>query len=217
MRPNLRVRLKALAAGECGVVDVAVPDELLAEAVELTFAYSDRLVLVSQSSRAAGLEPFIDLVDEHGRDRTALFVDYLQKVNAGATDPPDEDEVRRVARPRGLAIETGIAVVAIAAADRAGLTCRRLHAPPPGFDGDLLRGRRRRRPQREAHDVSDRTWPSTRPATRTSGSTDLQCEKNRSGRAGLDLEFKRTSASSGSGHRGDFVSERLWQEGGVED
>jgi replicative DNA helicase len=216
----LRNRLKALAAGQCGLVDVAGSDELLAEAVELTFAYSDRLVLVSQPSRAAGVNPFVELVAEHGRDRTVLYVDYLQKVDVLAGSSSDEDQVRQAAEDlKDLAIDTGIPVVAIAAADRLGLAARRLSM-------HHLRGSTATAYEADAIVVLNEklsTVSRSHLAFDTTRHEDFRqrtifsVEKNRSGESGADLEFKKDFSFFRFDPHGRFVSERLWQEGGVED
>jgi replicative DNA helicase len=217
---DIRARLKALANGECSVVDLASTDTLLSEAVELTFAYSDRMLLMSESGRSAALEPFIDLIAEHGRDRTVLFVDYLQKIGTHTSDLPDEDQVRRAAESlKDLAIETGIAVVAVAAADRAGLTSRRLTM-------EHLRGSSSTTYEADAVVVLNEkltTVSRSHLAFDTTRHEDFRqhtifsVEKNRSGQAGLDLEFQKDFSFFRFRPNGRFVSERLWREGGIEE
>ena len=47
--------------------------------------------------------------------------------------------------------------------------------------------------------------------------TIFSVEKNRSGQANVDLEFKKDFTHFRFKPNGRFVSERLWREGGVED
>jgi replicative DNA helicase len=217
---DIRARLKALAVGECGIGELASADALLAEALELTFAYSDRILLMSESSRGTGVEPFIDLIAEHGSDRTVLFVDYLQKIGTHSADLSDEDQVRRAAESlKDLAIETDIAVVAVAAADRSGLSSRRLTM-------EHLRGASSTAYEADAVVVLNEkltTVSRSHLAFDTTRHEDFRqhtifsVEKNRSGQANIDLEFQKDFTHFRFNPNGRFVSERLWREGGVED
>jgi replicative DNA helicase len=215
----LRSRIRALAGGQCGVVDLSSSDELLAEAVEITFAYSDRLLLVTQPSRATG-DPFLELVTEHGADRTVLFVDHLAKVDPRPSPTSVAQHPRRAAEDlKDLAIDTGIAVVAIAVADGPGLSARRLTMQHLGgstataYEADAIVVLNEKL---TTVSRSHLAFDTTRHEEFRSH-TVFSVEKNRSGESGADLEFRKDFAFYRFRPTGRFVAERLWQDGGIED
>jgi replicative DNA helicase len=124
---RLRLAVRDLAGGATTPDQLAGIDPMLAEAHARVQEYAERLWLVRGSATGTGLQELDALVGELASSRTAIFVDYLQKV---AVRPRAVDEAERVTRVadglKELALSRGVAVVAPVAADRAGLTARRM-------------------------------------------------------------------------------------------
>lgn len=102
-----------------------------AKAIAALSGYAGRFHLVADAARRSNIETLQALVAEH-RTRDSqplvLFVDYLQKVEPTQRNQPDEAErVTQVVQAlKQLALEANIAVVAIVAAEKAGLQATRL-------------------------------------------------------------------------------------------
>jgi replicative DNA helicase len=216
----IRTQLHSLGAGECGLTQLAGVDPILADAVERSRSYADRLVVVPESSQREGVDPFRVLLDTHGDERSVLFVDYLQKVRIGSAAAEDEVRVQRAAEClKDLAVDTGIAVVAVAAADRAGLAGRRVSmhhlrgSSAIAYEADaVIVLNEKLRVVSRAHIAYDTTRHDEFRRL-----TIFSIEKNRGGEAELDLEFEKDFVHYRFNPTGRFVSERLWREGGTED
>jgi replicative DNA helicase len=217
---SLRRGLRAVATGLRPIREVLDSDRLLLEAEARLRAYAERLVLVRASGSRTDLDGLEALIEAHGGERTVLFVDYLQKVPV-RPDPPDEGErVKRVVEGiKELALSKRVAVVSIAAADRTGLTSRRLRlhhfrgSTALAYEADV------------ALVLNDKltTVSKVHIAYDTTRIEEFRrqvvfsVEKNRSGSADVDLEFRKDFAHYRFDPSGTWVKERLWEEGALEE
>jgi replicative DNA helicase len=217
---RLRDGLRAVSTGTARVRDVLDSDPLLLEAEARLRVYADNLVLVRASGTRTDLQAVEQLVDHHGGDRTALFVDYLQKVPVRPEPPEEAERVKRVAEGlKELALGRRIAIVAVAAADRLGLTSRRLRlhhmrgSTALAYEADaavILNDKLA--VVSKAHLVYDttRTEDFRRRVV-------FSIEKNRNGPSDVELEFTKDFANFRFHPAGRWVAERLWHEGSVEE
>jgi replicative DNA helicase len=217
---RLREGLRAVSTGTARVRDVLDSDVLLLEAEARLRAYAENLILVRASGTRTDLPALEQLVQQHGGVRTALFVDYLQKVPVRPEPPEEAERVKRVAEGlKDLALGVGIAIVAVAAADRLGLTSRRLRlhhmrgSTALAYEGDaavILNDKMA--VVAKAHLVYDttRTEEFRRRVV-------FSVEKNRNGPSDVDLEFTKDFANYRFHPAGRWVAERLWHEGAVEE
>ena len=149
---------------------------------------------------------------ELASDRTAVFVDYLQKV---AVRPRATDEAERVTRVadglKELALTRGVAVVAPVAADQAGLTARRMRM-------HHLRGSSALAHESDVVVALNEKWTAISKAhlayNLARASTYHQwvvfsVEKNREGPAAIDTEFRKDFARYRFEPQGRFVAEQL--------
>ena len=175
--------------------------------------YAPRLILVPAARLRMGLDRLEQEYSEVQAERKALIIDYVQKVPiSGPSTSWDADGARHVAgRLKDLAMSTASAVVAIAAVDDAGLKSRRVRvehlrsAASLSYEADI------------AIMMNDKALCTSRVHT----AFDLtrieeferrvvfSIEKNRSGRAALDLEFEKDFGRFRFVPDGDFVAETL--------
>ena len=206
-----RTVVRDLVAGAHDPEDLPGIDEALAAAYASVREYGERLWLLRGSATGTGLQELDALAGELGSD-AVLFVDYLQKV---AVRPRVADESERVIRVadglKELALSRAIAVVAVVAADQAGITARRLRI-------HHLRGS-----SALAHeaDVVLALNEKSLAVSKTHLAYDLAAaasfqqyivlsvEKNREGPAQIDLELRKDFLRYRFEPRGRFVSERL--------
>jgi replicative DNA helicase len=218
----LRERLAAAVAGDLDAPAVLASDPLLADAADAIRDYGSRLALVGASTVRTDLAVLEDLVargaGDSGASSAALFVDYLQKVPAG----PPGDESERVATVtsglKELALRQQAVVVAVTAADQAGLESRRLHlhhsrgSTALAYDCDVAVV------LNDKVDIVSRlhlAYDSTRLYD-FQARVVFSVEKNRRGVTDVDLEFVRDFGSYRFDPEGRWVAERLWVEGSVE-
>jgi replicative DNA helicase len=207
----LRERLRGLVTGGEDPADVLTSDPLLIEAERRMRAYGDRLLLVPASGTLTDLDALEQLVETAGA--RALFVDYLQKVPAGAAAIGEAERATHVAEGlKELALRRSLAVVALAAADRAGLSDRRLHlhhlrgSTALAYEADVVVL------LNEKLSIVSRLHLAY-DTTRTHDFREhvvFSIEKNRSGLADVHLEFRKDFANHRFEPNGRWVSERLW-------
>ena len=217
---ELRQGLRAVATGARGLREVLDSDELLLEAEAAVNVYGDRLTLLRASGTRTDVAEFARLVEAHGADDTVLFVDYLQKVPVHPEPAEEAERVKRVAEAlKELALTLGVAVVAVAAADRVGLDARRLRlhhfrgSTALAYEADVaLVLNAKMAVVSKAHLAYDTTR-----AAEFRRQVVFSVEKNRNGAAGVDLEFRKDFANYRFHPSGSSVMERLWEEGTVEE
>lgn len=216
---RLRAGLRAVEAGTVPLREVLDSDDLLLEAEARLAAYAERLVLVRASGASTDVATLTRFVEEYRGERVVLFVDYIQKVPVRPEPAEEAERVKRVAEAlKDLALCRRVAVVAVAAADRAGLASRRLrlhHVRGSGalaYEADV------------AVMLNDKLSVVSKAhlfdATRVEqfrGSVVFSVEKNRGGQADVDLEFGKDFANYRFHPAGRWSTERLWEEGGAEE
>ena len=217
---ELREALRAVATGIRSVREVLDSDPLLLDAEERLGHYASRLVLVRASGTRTDVESLSALVDEFGDDQTMLVVDYIQKVPVHPEPPEEAERVKRVAEAlKELALGRQLAIVAVAAADRQGLTSRRLRlhhfrgSTALAYEADAaLVLNDKLSVVSKAHLAYDTTR-----ADEFRRRVVCTVEKNRNGSADVDLEFVKDFANYRFEPEGRWVVERLWQEGTTEE
>lgn len=202
----------------------AVPDRLRGttggvEAIGAVQSYADHLILHRSTGSSTTLEVIRAAVEE-ARVRTGrppiVFVDYLQKVKVPDGPPAEDDRVTLVVEGlKDLALDTDIPVVAIVAADKAGLESgKRLRvnnlrgSSALAYEADTVLILNNKYDVVARHhlvyDVGNveryRQWVV------------LTIEKNRNGRDGIDLEFPKRFEQGRFEATGRIVTERLVDE-----
>jgi replicative DNA helicase len=216
---TLRQRLRALGGGEAGA-DALAGDTLLLAARERLQEYADRLILVPASGSRTTVDELERLSQINGSERTALIVDYLQKVPVVPEPALEAERVKRVAEAlKELALRRGVAVIAVAAADQTGLSGRRvrLHhfrgSTALAYEADVavvLNNKLAIVSQLHLAYDTTRVYDFRERVV-------FSVEKNRRGLADVHLEFRKDFANDRFHPRGAWVAERLWEEGSTED
>ena len=217
---GLRDQLRAVSTGVASVREVLDGDPLLLEAEERFAAYADNLILVRASGTRTDVTALGRLVEQHQGDRTALFVDYLQKVPVIPEPAEEAERVKRVTEAlKELALASEIAVTAVAAADRLGLISKRLRlhhmrgSTALAYEADAaVILNEKIAVVAKAHLLYDTTR-----AAEFRHQVVFTIEKNRNGPSDIDLEFVKDFANYRFNPHGGWVVERLWEEGTVEE
>jgi replicative DNA helicase len=217
-RPDEAVELSRLRPLAQEVALGAAPASALTEhalgeeAFHRVRQYGPRLHLVQGSGLRTGTVELARIVAEHRDGPTALFVDYLQKVPvAGNGLDVDERTTRLVERLKELAMVTEVAVVAVAATDKAGLRTRRLRlhhlrgSAALGHEADIaILMNEKAVSVSKSHLAFDpvraeefKRWVL------------LSVEKNREGAPDMNLEFRKDLANYRFDPDGGFVAEAL--------
>jgi len=180
--------------------------------------YAERLVAHRSTSTHTGLESIVDQVEDMcvtNAEPPLVVVDYLQKVHDPTGGSEEERTTRVTEQLKDLAIEFDCPVLAIAAADRAGLE-----------PGTRLRARHLRGSTALAYEPDLVLVINTKSdivarhhlmfdgnsGERFRGWTVLSVEKNRSGHDGAELEFKKRFEQGRFETDGNAVAERLVDE-----
>ena len=181
--------------------------------------YADRLCLHRSTGTRTDLSVITEAVDEVW-DATGeppfVVVDYLQKVKVADAPPYEEERVTIVVeRLKDLAIDAGVPVLAVVAADKAGLeTGKKMRAQHMrgstalAYEPDVLLM------INDKYDVVARhhlVYDSSN-ADRFHEWIVLSVEKNRLGRDGIDMEFRKRFEQSRFESDGKRVAERLVDE-----
>jgi len=181
--------------------------------------YASRFHLVANAARKNDLGTLRALVTEYrakSREPLVLFVDYLQKVEPGVGDQRTEDErVTEVVQAlKQLALEHNIAVVAIAAAEKAGITAPRLRLAHLRGSSALLYEADIAVIMNDKWQIIDRDHIvfNTHKAQQFRNWVVCTIEKNRSGRNLVEIEFQKRFEYCCFNPVGGKVSERLYEE-----
>lgn len=212
---DLRSDILDFSWGYRGLGDIDDPRGLLADAVGCVKTYADRLLLTSASSAHTDLAALTDSVEQFGNGRTILFVDYIQKVAMNPDPETEPEKVRRVAEGlKELALSHDCAVVAITASTDDGLTAhrQRLHHMRGGtalaYEADIvLMLNNKTDAVSKVHLAYDGVKAET-----YKNQVVFSVEKNRSGSADLDMEFRKDFAHARFDPEGGWVAERLVDE-----
>lgn len=179
-------------------------------------SYADRLCLHRSTGTSTTIEVIEDAVDEVWEltgEQPFVVVDYLQKVRAPDPSASEDDRVTMVVeRLKDLAIDAGVPVLAVAAADKSGLASgtklRAQHmrgSTALAYEPDVLLM------LNEKFDIVARhhlVYDSSN-AGRFHEWVVLTIEKNRMGLDGIDLEFRKRFEQSRFEPDGRRVTEAL--------
>lgn len=212
-------KLAAAAGGSSGagvgLIGLLRRDPKYGAAVQALERYAERLYLVKASGRHSTLDRIADAAITLARKSPAslLVVDYLQKipVNSAALEPETEATTFLTQGLKDLALETGLRIVAIAALDRDGLQHKRVRLAD-------LRGSSALQYEADVglifnnkYDIVSREHPvyNERQAPDLQRWLVMTVEKNRAGRARVDMEYALDAAHFRLVSRGGYVRERL--------
>ncbi len=212
-------KLAAAAGGSngaaVGLVSLLRRDPKYATVVQSLQRYAERLYLVKASGRHSTLDRIADAAVTLARSSPAslLVVDYLQKipVTSAALEVETEATTYLAQGLKDLALETGLRIVAIAALDHEGLRQKRMRladlrgssALQYEADVGIIFNNKYDIVSREHLVYNERQAP------------DLQrwlvmtVEKNRAGRARVDMEYALDAAHFRLIAKGGYVRERL--------
>lgn len=196
------------------IVDLVGTDLLVGRLIEQMDTYASRLVLMRASGAHTDLRALADAVRDTD-DEAVLIVDYLQKVAVHPEPELEAEKVRIVAEGlKDLALEFGIPVVALVAAERDGLTARRVRShhlrgsSALVYEADvILMLNEKLQAVSKVHLAYDSTL-----STDFSEWTVFSVEKNRGGPNAIDLQFRKDFRHYRFESEGDWVSERLVDE-----
>lgn len=216
--PTLQQISAALTSGAYGHREIGeelrhLP--LAAEAMRRLTNFGERLTLVAASGRSTGVAEIRALTSGIA-DGGVLFVDYLQKVGTTALDGLGEDErvTLVIEALKDIAIDFTVPVVAIAASDKDGLGEGRTRLRH-------LRGSTALAYECDVALMLNDKWHSVARHHLMFDSVNAEqyhdwvvctIEKNRFGRAGVDLQFRKRFAHSRFDPGGEPVREQLLDE-----
>jgi replicative DNA helicase len=118
--------------GNVGLYQILAQHPKTAKALETINRYADRLILMKASPAVTTLSSIRDMVRQMvdvTEGKVALFIDYLQKVAIHPERATDEAEKVTIVVEglKDIAMTLNVPVLAIVAADREGLKSKRLH------------------------------------------------------------------------------------------
>jgi replicative DNA helicase len=209
---KLDAAVRAVVAGLVDLDEVVVDNPLLAPVIDRVRAYGRNLVLVGGSGSETDLDALGRVAEENLALGGVLVVDYLQKVPVrGGSSTPAQVEAHVVEGLKELALEARCTVVAMAASDQDGLAARRIAvhnfrgSTAIAYEADVIvLLEEKMRAVSRVHAAYDLTrTPSFRERVVFS------VVKNRSGRSGVDLEFRKQFSCYRFDPVGDFVGENL--------
>jgi replicative DNA helicase len=212
---ELQERLRDVASGALALGEALDSDPLLAEAERRVAAYADRLVLFPGSGTRTDVASAGAAVSRFEREPSVLFVDYVQKVPVRPSAATEDERVSRVVESlKELALDVGVPVVAISAADRHGLMARRVHlhhfrgAASLAYEADAIVV------LNDKLDVVSRAHIgySAIRLEELRRQVVFSVEKNRNGASGVDIEFTKDFGHYRFDPRGTRVTDCLWSE-----
>ena len=209
---QLRALCGAGASSTGGLLERLGDEAAGVPALHALTSYADRFMVATVAGARTGLDDVGDLVRKAAADRPLVVVDYLQKVRVPG-DPANEDErvTLVVEGLKDLALEADVPVLAIVAADKAGVDGgrTRLHhlrgSTALAYEADvaLLLN--------DKHTIVARhhLMYGTVNAEQYQQWAVCSVEKNRSGRNGVDLEFRKHFTHGHFDPQGRVVGEQL--------
>jgi replicative DNA helicase len=210
-RFKFRRVLREVLTGRAWLEQEVMYEPRLRPAYERLSSYADRLWVVKASGSTTGVAELARHVEQTAGGAQVLVVDYLQKV---APDPGlvNGDRVTRVAEGlKELALQSNIAVLAIATADREGLGSPRLRlhhlrgSTALAYEADLAIL------LNDKHRIVSKMHLTYDPvrAEDFHNTVVFSLEKYRAGQSNLDLEFRKEFASYRFNPAGGHVFDRL--------
>jgi hypothetical protein len=198
-----------------GLIGLLQRDPMYAPVVAALRRYADRLFLVKASGRHSTLDRIAAAAIALARrsPQSLLVVDYLQKipVDAAVLEPESEATTFLAQGLKDLALETGLRIVAIAALDHEGLRQKRMRfadlrgssALQYEADVGLIFNNKFDIVSREHLVYNERQAPELQRWLV------MTVEKNRAGRARVDMEYALDAAHFRLIAKGGYVRERL--------
>jgi replicative DNA helicase len=213
--PTLRVIGALLRGGpptSGGMAEQLAVEPLAAKAYERLREYGDRLDLVRASGRATGVAEIREIARAHV-GTGLVVVDYLQKVPVDEMSTTAEDERVTVVVEalKDIAMDVGVPIVAITAADKDGIGTGRTRLRH-------LRGSTALAYECDIALILNDKWHIVARHHLVYGSANADrfhewvvctIEKNRSGTADIDLEFRKQYARGRLDPAGNRVVEEL--------
>jgi replicative DNA helicase len=190
-----------------------------AKAIEVVQEYADRLILHRSTGSSTGVEQFraaVRKVHEDTGQLPLVIVDYLQKVHVDGSIPEEDERVTQVVEGlKDMALDEDVPVLAIVAADKAGIQ-----------QGKRMRVNNMRGSSALAYEadtvliLNDKYDVVARHhLVYNVGNVErfrhwavMTIEKNRNGQAGADLEFYKRFEQSRFDPDGQIVAEQLTDE-----
>jgi replicative DNA helicase len=209
---DLRAQLRDVAAGTLALSVAVDNDDLLQETQRRLAEYGDRLIFVEASAVCTDVPAMIESISRYKSGRLAVFVDYLHKVPTFPDVGQEHERVGVVAQSlKELALEREISVIAIAAADEAGLAARRVHlhhfrgSSALAYEADTII---------MLNDKADivaniKGWSDPVRMEEFRRHVVFSIEKNRHGVVGVDLEFSKDFPNYRFEPQGAWVAEPL--------
>lgn len=189
------------------------------EGLKMVQSYSDRLHLHRSSGATTGLDVIqaaVESVFEKTRHAPLVIVDYLQKVKVHSPGLSEEDRTSIVVEGlKDYALDAGVPIVAVVASNQTGVESgKRMRishlrgSSSLGYEADIVMilnnkydiVARHHLVYDVGHAERFRQWAV------------LSLEKNRSGRGGVDLEFRKRFDQGRFDTEGGLVSEQLVDE-----
>lgn len=207
---HLRTKVRDHVAGRCSGEQLVDFHPALRIAYDEISDYGDNLVLYRGSVRSTDLRQLRSIADSSVGSGGALFVDFIQKVPAGASDGHSGSTVV-AAGLKDLAVDHDVAVIAAASVNEMGLRQRRLRvdhlnaAAALVHEADLLMLLNDKSTAlSKNHLAYDLTM-----LERARGLMVLTIEKNRDGPAPISFEFHKRFSNFRFDPQGGFLSETL--------
>ncbi len=206
---NARELLNEILLGQRSLEHEYAQNGLLRFAVGEMARYGHNLKLVRASSIDTGIDEIRHFSTELGPG-SVVFVDYLQKMPIGGEWTDEERSIRQAESLKELALSLDVSVVAIAAAEQAGLHARRLRPYHLRGAGGLAYEADRVIMLNEKHlAVSKRHTSDSLAYEAFRRYMVLSVEKNRHGQTGFDIEFLKDLQHFRFDPTGRFVEEKL--------
>lgn len=216
---DLIQQLERVAAGTApSLAAVAAASPAVGRAWQRMSGYAERLHLLRGSGTYTDLDAlrgYVEALHTATHAPCVLFVDYLQKVPLLPETPSEDDRITRVVEGlKELALASGIGVVAIVAAEKAGLQAPRLRL-------HHLRGSSALLYEADIILLLNDKYKIVTKNTITFNTHEAQTfrswvvctiEKNRAGRDAADLEFRKRFEFACFNPDGRFVGETLLDE-----
>jgi replicative DNA helicase len=205
--------------GNVGLNQILAQHPKTAKALENINRYSDRLILMKASPAVTTLNAIRDMVRqmvEVTDGKVVLFIDYLQKVAIYPERAADENEKVTIIVEglKDIAMTLNIPVMAIVAADREGLKARRLHmfhlrgSSALDYECDIALI------MNNKYHILSKEHVAFNPY-KSEGFRDwvvFTLEKNRAGRAMIDVEFQLRAQHFCFNPKGSLVEQKLIDE-----
>jgi replicative DNA helicase len=205
--------------GNVGLYQILAQHPKTAKALETINRYADRLILMKASPAVTTLNAIRDMVrqmTEVTDGKVALFIDYLQKVAIYPERATDEAEKVTIVVEglKDIAMTLNIPVLAIVAADREGLKSKRLHlyhlrgSSALDYECDIAII------MNNKFHILSKDHVAFNPY-KSEGYRDwvvFTIEKNRAGRAMIDVEFQLKAQHFCFVPKGNLVEQKLIDE-----